>query len=51
MLGADPPGSPAYDRTREFYERLGFQRAATVPDFYREGDPLVLYVKSLQHGS
>jgi ribosomal protein S18 acetylase RimI-like enzyme len=48
MLVADTSGSPAYDRTREFYERLGFQRAATVPDFYREGDPLVLYVKSLQ---
>lgn len=50
MLVADTSGSPAYDRTREFYERLGFQRAATIPDFYREGDPLVLYFKSLKHG-
>ena len=36
-------------RLRAAWEsRLGFQRAAPIPDFYREGDPLVLYVKSLQ---
>lgn len=47
LLVVDTSGTAAYGRTRDFYEQLGFQRAATIPDFYREGDPLVLYVKQL----
>jgi hypothetical protein len=47
LLLADTSGTPAYDRTRAFYEGLGFHPAASIPDFYREGDPLVLYVKRL----
>jgi ribosomal protein S18 acetylase RimI-like enzyme len=47
LLLADTSGTAAYDRTREFYERSGFRRAATIPDFYRPGDALILYVKRL----
>lgn len=48
LLVVDTSGTAAYGRTREFYEQLGYQRAATIPDFYREGDPLVLYIKPLR---
>ena len=47
LLLADTSGTAAYDGTREFYQRLGFQPTATIPDFYRAGDPLVVYVKRL----
>ena len=47
LLVVDTSGTAAYGRTREFYEQLGYQRAATIPDFYREGDALVLYIKPL----
>lgn len=47
LLVADTSGSAAYGPTRQFYERLGFQRAAIIPDFYRPGEALVLYTKPL----
>lgn len=51
LLVVDTSGTAAYGRTREFYEQLGYRRAATIPDFYREGDPLVLYIKPLKSES
>ena len=50
LLVADTSGSAAYGPTREFYERLGFRRAATIPDFYRPGEALLLYTKPLSPG-
>ena len=36
-----------YDPTRRFYERAGYDHAATLPDFYAPGDGKVFYVKRL----
>jgi ribosomal protein S18 acetylase RimI-like enzyme len=41
MLVLDTSGRPDYAGTRAFYERLGFVRTATIPDFYAAGDDLV----------
>jgi ribosomal protein S18 acetylase RimI-like enzyme len=43
MLVLDTSGRPDYAGTRAFYERLGFVRTATIPDFYAAGDDLVIY--------
>jgi ribosomal protein S18 acetylase RimI-like enzyme len=36
---------PDYARARRFYEKQGYERAATIPDFYREGDDKIIYAK------
>lgn len=36
-----------YEATRRFYARCGMQAVARVPDYYDEGDDLVVYVKRL----
>lgn len=43
----DTSGRAAYAPTRAFYERLGYARAAELPDFYARGDAKVIYVKRL----
>lgn len=37
-----------YEATRRFYDACGMDRAAQVPDFYDDGDDLVIYVKRLR---
>lgn len=39
-----------YAATRAFYERRGYTRTATIPDYYAPGDDLVIYLKDLGHG-
>ncbi len=46
-LFVDTSGRKAYAPTRLFYERMGYDRAAVLPDFYAPGDPKVIYAKSL----
>jgi len=43
----DTSGRDAYGATRSFYERMGYARAAVLPDFYAPGDAKVVYLKSL----
>ncbi len=44
-LYADTSGQSSYAPTRAFYERTGFRKIAELPDFYREGDAKLVYVK------
>ena len=37
--------TPLYAAARGFYERCGYRRAAVLPDFYRDGDGLVICAK------
>ncbi len=37
-----------YLPTRRFYERLGYTREATLRDYYKPGEHLVIYVKHLR---
>ncbi|ROR35189.1 GNAT family N-acetyltransferase [Inmirania thermothiophila] len=38
---------PAYGPTRAFYRRHGYRRAATLADFYAEGDGKAIYCRDL----
>ena len=40
-------GRADYLPTRRFYDRCGYEVAATLPDFYAEGDDKIVYVKKL----
>jgi ribosomal protein S18 acetylase RimI-like enzyme len=43
----DTSSTPGYTSARSFYERHGYQVAAVFPDFYRQGDDKIVYVKDL----
>lgn len=38
---------PSYDRTRGFYEKIGYARTAVLPDYYAPGDALCIYTRAL----
>ena len=43
----DTSGRAQYEPTRAFYERCGYERAATFPDFYAPADAKVVYQKEI----
>jgi ribosomal protein S18 acetylase RimI-like enzyme len=38
-------GSELYSKTRAFYDRMGYEKAATLKDFFLPGDDEIIYVK------
>ena len=44
----DTSGREQYQSTRAFYERLGYEKAAVLKDFFAHGDDKVIYVRKLQ---
>jgi ribosomal protein S18 acetylase RimI-like enzyme len=47
LLLVDTSGTTAYDRTRTFYARCGYDEEARVRDFWEPGDDLVIFRKAL----
>lgn len=47
ILIADTSGTADFERTRNFYERLGYTKEAVIRDFWKEGDDKVIYWKRL----
>lgn len=47
LIVLDTSGRSAYAPTRAFYERIGYARAASIPDYYAPGDDLVMYMLPL----
>jgi ribosomal protein S18 acetylase RimI-like enzyme len=45
LLLIETSALPKYESTREFYRRRGYLTAAEIPDYYAEGDGLVIYSK------
>ncbi len=39
---------PHYELTRRFYLKHGYERAAVLPDFYADGDDMVIFRKRLR---
>lgn len=48
MMIAETSSQPKYDKTRLFYERLGFTESARIKDFYKVGDDKIVYMKVLK---
>jgi GNAT superfamily N-acetyltransferase len=47
LLLIETSSLPAYEPTRRFYHKHGYQPPAVVPDFYADGDDLLVYRKRL----
>lgn len=48
MIIAETSSQPKYDKTRLFYEKLGFMEASRIKDFYRAEDDKIIYIKQLK---
>ncbi len=47
LIVLETSGLPEYDPTRKFYLATGYTLEATLKDFYKEGDDLVIFTKHL----
>lgn len=47
MLVVRTSGTEQFDRTRAFYRRLGYSQHTRVPDYWTDGDDLVLFTTRL----
>jgi ribosomal protein S18 acetylase RimI-like enzyme len=47
QMFAETSGRPQYEPTRAFYERMGYQVAARLEDFYAPGDDKVIFARRL----
>lgn len=48
MIIAETSSQPKYDKTRLFYEELGFMETSRIKNFYRVGDDKIVYIKQLK---
>lgn len=48
LVVVETSGTPRYEGTRRFYASVGYQAEATLRDFYRPGDDLVIFTKRLK---
>jgi D-alanine-D-alanine ligase len=47
LMVVETSGRAAYDSARRFYEKVGYQEHARLPDFYAPDDDKLVYVKHL----
>lgn len=47
LLVLETSGLPEYEKTRHFYLGIGYTLEATIKDFYKDGDDLVIFTKHL----
>jgi GNAT superfamily N-acetyltransferase len=45
LLAAETSSKESYEKTIEFYHRLGFEEASHIKDFYDVGDDRLIFVK------
>ena len=48
LLLIETSGTEQYTATRRFYERGGYREVARVPDYFEDGDDMVLFLKDLR---
>jgi len=41
-------GKPEYNKTRQFYDNLSYQRVCQIPDYYAPHDDLVIFTKRIE---
>ncbi len=47
LLLIETSATPAYAPTRAFYRKHGYQECAVIPDFYADGDSMVIFCRRL----
>jgi len=47
LIRVETASNEAYEPTRAFYDRVGYKQLARIPDFYKEGDDLIVYGRRL----
>jgi ribosomal protein S18 acetylase RimI-like enzyme len=47
VLLVETSGLPNFERTRAFYDKLGYDREARIRDFYQAGDDKIIFRKTL----
>jgi ribosomal protein S18 acetylase RimI-like enzyme len=47
LVMVETSGKAEYNKTRQFYEKLNYQKMCQIPDYYAPGDGLVLYSKRI----
>jgi ribosomal protein S18 acetylase RimI-like enzyme len=50
LLVAETSDTAQYEPTRRFYLRRGYTAAATIPDFYTDGDGMAIFTKRVISG-
>ena len=48
LVRVETSSAAAYDATRAFYDRVGFERAGLLRDFYKAGNDLVIFAHRLR---
>jgi ribosomal protein S18 acetylase RimI-like enzyme len=48
VIRVETAGRSDYDGQRHFYERAAYRECGRIPNFYSEGDDLVLYCKEIR---
>lgn len=48
MLLVETSGLPEFERTRGFYDMLGYEREARIRDYYADGDDKIVFRKALR---
>ena len=49
LLLIDTSSIDKYEPTREFYRKRGYAIASHIPDYYADGDGLVVFCKRIEH--
>lgn len=50
LIVIETSAKPMYSSTRQFYRQTGYIETARLPDFYRDGEDLVIFCKHLNKG-
>lgn len=45
LIRAETGSRPGYEPTIRFYHRTGYDLAARIPDFYHDGDDLLVFIR------
>lgn len=48
VLLVETSGLPEFERTRDFYQRLGYTHEARIRDYYAAGEDKIVYWKALR---
>jgi ribosomal protein S18 acetylase RimI-like enzyme len=48
LIVVETSGKAEYNKTRQFYDNLNYQRVCQIPDYYAPGDDLVMFINRFE---